>query len=108
MRITVNGKRAEMSTNRYIDSGRWNVEGGYVKGTKTEFKELNEYLDILRSKAYQAQRELLEDNKPVTALGLRNIVQGITETQRTVLEVFRYHNKMMKERIPGEDLFFDI
>ena len=100
MRIIVNGKRAEMATNRSIDPKRWNSEGGFAKGTKTEFKELNEYLDILRSKVYHAQREILEQNKLVTALGLRNLVQGTTGTQRTVLEVFRFHNKIMKEMIP--------
>ena len=103
MRITVNGKKAEMAANRYIDPERWNPEGGFVKGTKTEFKQLNEYLDLLRSKVYSAQRDLMEQNQPVTALGLRNSVQGTTTTQRTVLEVFRYHNKMMKERIPEDN-----
>jgi hypothetical protein len=76
MRITVNGRRAEMATNRYIDPERWNNKGVYVKGTKIEFKELNEYLDILRSKVYNAQREILEQNKLVTAIGLRNLVQA--------------------------------
>lgn len=76
MRITVNGKKAEMATNRYVDPERWNPEGGFVKGSKTEFKQLNEYLDLIRSKVYSAQRDLIEQNQPVTALGLRNIVQG--------------------------------
>ena len=103
MRITVNGKRAEMTTNRYIDPEKWNNEGGFVKGTKAEYRELNEFLDLLRSKVYQSQREFLETNKPVTAFGLRNMVQGTTGTQHTILEVFRYHNKMMKERIPEDN-----
>lgn len=103
MRITVNGKKAEMATNRYVDPERWNPEGGFVKGSKTEFKQLNEYLDLIRSKVYSAQRDLIEQNQPVTALGLRNIVQGTTTSQRTVLEVFRYHNKLMKERIPEDN-----
>lgn len=103
MRITVNGKKAEMATNRYVDPERWNPEGGFVKGSKTEFKQLNEYLDLIRSKVYSAQRDLIEQNQPVTALGLRNIVQGTTASQRTVLEVFRYHNKLMKERIPEDN-----
>jgi len=102
MRITVNGKRAEMATFRYIEPKRWNKEAGYVKGTKQEIKELNEYLDILRSRVYQAQRELLEDNKAVTALALRNKVQGKTGTQKTLLEVFHYHNDMMSEQVPAE------
>lgn len=103
MRITVNGKKAEMATNRYVDPERWNPEGGFVKGSKTEFKQLNEYLDLIRSKVYSAQRDLIEQNQPVTALGLRNIVQGTTTSQRTVLEVFRYHNKLMSERIPEDN-----
>ena len=103
MRITVNGKKAEMATNRYINADRWNPEGGFVKGTKADIKQLNEYLDILRSKVYSAQRDMIEQNRLVTALGLRNSVQGTTTAQRTVLEVFRYHNKMMKERIPEDN-----
>ena len=103
MRITVNGKKAEMATNRYINADRWNSEGGFIKGTKTEYKQLNEYLDLLRSKVYLAQREMLEQNQLVTALGLRNTVQGTHTTQRTVLEVFRYHNRLMKERIPEDN-----
>jgi len=61
MRITVNSKRAEMSIYRYVDSERWNVQGGYAKGSKAQFKELNNYLDVLRSKVYQAQRDLIAD-----------------------------------------------
>ena len=87
MIITVNGKKAEMATNRYVDPERWNPEGGFVKGSKAEFKLLNEYLDLIRSKVYSAQRDLMEQNQPVTALGLRNTVQGTTKSQRTVLEV---------------------
>ena len=62
LRITVNGQRAEMATKRIIDPKKWNNEGGFAKGTKEEIKSLNEYLDILRSKVYAAQRELLEEN----------------------------------------------
>lgn len=59
-RIIVNRKRSEMATNCSIDPKRWNSEGGFAKGIKTGFKELNEYLDILRSKVYHAQRKILE------------------------------------------------
>jgi len=102
LRITVNGKRSEMATNRYVDPDKWNHEGGYVKGNKTEYKALNEYLDILRSKVYQAQRELIEGNKLVTAEALRNKIQGKTGIQKTLLEVFEYHNHLIKEQVPGQ------
>ena len=43
MRITVNGKRAEMAIQRYVDPKKWNKEGEYARGTKQEIRELNEY-----------------------------------------------------------------
>ena len=63
MRITVNGRRAEMATNRFVEPVRWNNEGGYVKGSRTEFKDLNEYLDILES-AWIDHLKLREPDAP--------------------------------------------
>ncbi|MFC2080882.1 site-specific integrase [Bacteroidota bacterium] len=102
LRITVNQKRAEMAVQRYIDPIKWNSSGGYAKGTKQEIRELNEFLDLYRSKVYKAQRELIEENKVVTAIALRNRVQGKTEDQKTLIEVFDYHNKLMEEKVPSE------
>lgn len=102
MRITVNQKRSEMAIQRYVDPAKWNRSGGYVKGTKQDIRELNEYLDLQRSRVYKAQRELIEDNKQVTAVALRNRVQGKTEEQKTLLEVFEYHNRLMAEKVPSE------
>jgi hypothetical protein len=92
MRITVNGRRAEMAVHRFINPEYWNNESGAPRGSRNEIKELNEYLSLQRSKAYQAQKSLIEDGKPVTAVGIRNLVQGISGKQHTILETFSYHN----------------
>jgi hypothetical protein len=102
MRITVNQNRAEMATQRYIDPAKWNSAGEFARGTKQEMRELNEYLDLLRSRVYKAQRELIEENRQVTAIALRNQIQGKTEMQKTLLEVFNYHNRLMAEKVPSE------
>jgi site-specific recombinase XerD len=102
MRITVNGRRAEMALHRYVDPEKWNNIAGYAKGTKQNIRLLNEYLDLQRSKVYKAQLELLEENNHVTAIGLRNKVQGKTTEQKTLTEVFEYHNRLMQEKIPSE------
>lgn len=102
MRITVNGKRAEMSIHRSIDPAKWNKSGGFVKGTKQETKKLNEFIDLQRSKVYAAQRDLIEENKPVTAIALKNRTQGIAEDQKSLLELFTYHNSQMREMVPTE------
>lgn len=102
MRITVNGRRSEMAIQRTVNPEKWNNEGGFAKGTKKETRDLNEYLDLLRSKVYTAQRDLIEEHKNITAVALRNRVQGIAEEQKTLNEVFVYHNHLMKEKVPGE------
>jgi site-specific recombinase XerD len=102
LRITVNGKRSEMAVHRYVDPKKWSAEAGYVRGTKAEAKKLNEFLDLQRSRVYEAQRDLTEDGKVVTALALRERVQGKSEGQKTLVEVFRYHNQLMKEKVPQE------
>lgn len=47
MRITVNGKRYEQSTNRFVDLGNWSANGGRMKGSHAEAKNLNNYLDSI-------------------------------------------------------------
>jgi site-specific recombinase XerD len=102
MRITVNQERSEMAVQRYIDPDKWNNTGGYAKGTKQDIRELNEYLDLMRGKVYKAQKELKDDNKTVTAAALRNRVQGKADDQKTLMEIFEYHNKLMAEKVPTE------
>ena len=65
MRITINGKRAEMAMHRYIDPERWDDKAKTVKGTKKEIRLLNEFFDLHRSKVYKAQLELLEEGKHI-------------------------------------------
>jgi hypothetical protein len=50
MRITVNGKRADLSTGRECEPAKWNSKSGRAIGTRQETKSLNNYLDSLQSK----------------------------------------------------------
>ena len=56
LRITVNGRRSEMAVQRFIDPDKWNKEGGFARGSRSEAKLLNEYLDAL-SKRYMKLRK---------------------------------------------------
>jgi len=102
MRITINGRRSELALHRYIDPDKWDSKKGYAKGKNPFARQLNAYIDLLRSRVYSSQRELLEDGKQVTGVALRNRVQGSDEEQKTLIEVFEYHNKLMQEVVPSE------
>jgi hypothetical protein len=57
MRITVNGKRADMSAGRECDPAKWNSRAGRATGTKEEIKSLNNYLDSLQTKVRNAHQD---------------------------------------------------
>lgn len=44
-RITVNGRRAEISLKRYTSANVWDVSKGRVTGTTQKARLLNSYLD---------------------------------------------------------------
>jgi Arm DNA-binding domain len=70
MRITVNGKRADMSAGRDCDPTKWNSHSGRAMGTKEEIKALNNYLDSLQAKLRNAHQVLIDTNQQVTVLNL--------------------------------------
>src|ERR1700749_4687235 len=72
MRITVNGKRADMSAGRECDPVKWNSHAGRAIGTKEEIKSLNNYLDSLQTKVRNAHQVLINSNQAVTTESLQN------------------------------------
>ncbi|MGI8583942.1 MAG: phage integrase SAM-like domain-containing protein, partial [Chitinophagaceae bacterium] len=101
-RITVDGKRSELSIKRNIEIERWSNEKGYVKGTTEDVKSMNAYIDSVRNKLYKHQRDLLDKNILITTDGLKNLYLGIDENRKTVVELFQYHNKQIESQI-GKD-----
>ena len=91
LRITVDGQRSNLSTNRSIKPERWNDEADKVRGNTEEVKALNLYLTSFKSKVYEHHRLLMEKDKLITARTLRNTILGIGEKKYTLIEVFLYH-----------------
>jgi len=107
LRITVDGFRADASTNRSILPDSWSKEKGERRKEKgcakpgtANYKELNHYLEHLRQKAYQAQKDLEDEHRPVTACNLRNKMMGLEDDNARKLLVF-YADHNIQE--PGED-----
>ena len=51
LRITVNGKRTEISTNRSVDPSKWISKAFKVKGHSEDARILNAHLDALQNTA---------------------------------------------------------
>ena len=99
LRITVDGQRSVVSVNRYVDPEKWSSEGNRLKGNKEEVKEINNYLDTVKRKVYEQQRDMLDRDKLVTAENLRAAFLGLNDKKHTLLELFEHHNQQVKEKI---------
>jgi site-specific recombinase XerD len=100
LRLTVDGKRAEMATKRLCeDPQKWSAAAGRMTGSREAVKTLNAHLDILQSKVYEAFKDLLQAGEAVTAEAIKNKLQGVCARPKMILEVFRFHNEQVKTLI---------
>ena len=42
LRVTIEGQRFEVSTNRYVESTKWSAKAGKVKGTSEASRSINQ------------------------------------------------------------------
>ena len=102
LRITVNGKRSELSIKRKVLLSRWNSEAGKVRGTTTDVRELNKYMDTIKVKIYKIQETLYENQELVTADIIKNVYLGKGIHHKMLLEIFQNHNDKI-ERLVGKE-----
>lgn len=96
LRITVDGKRVEITTNRTCEPSRWNSKAGRMSGSKEDAKNLNAYLDRLQANVYNAHQWIVERQFDVTAERLRDRFLGKREKSYTLMEAIQQHNAEME------------
>lgn len=103
LRITVNGKRAEIQIKRSVEIDKWNARRECAIGKDRKYLELNHYLETVRTRVLRIHRELEQDDKPITAEILKKLFYGEKQTPKMLLEVFKEHNAKYRELI-GKDV----
>ena len=95
VRITVDGKRAEISTGRECLPEKWNAQAGRSNGTKEEVKALNNYLDTIQSKLQETHRLMMAAGELISAETIKNKYTGKGEKPRSLVTIFQDHNNRM-------------
>lgn len=98
-RITINGKRAEISLKRFIEPAKWSASIGRVKGNSEEARLINLNIELLNNDVLRHYNMLIMEGKHIDSLVLKNSVLGVYEKQYTLIESFEYHNERMKTLI---------
>lgn len=101
-RITVNGKRIEISVKRSIEESNWNPVKGMAKGSREEITKLNKYLDQFKAGIVESYQQLLLQKKFITAELLKEKVTGEDQAEFTLCKLMEYHNaEQVKVLEPG-------
>ncbi|RKE81587.1 site-specific integrase [Chryseobacterium sp. AG363] len=93
IRISVDGVAKESSTKRKWVAARWSQQDERATGFKEDARELNFFLDSLTTKVNSFRTELLNQERPVSAVDLIDYVNGKYKQRNKVLEEFQEHNE---------------
>ena len=94
-RITVNGKRSEISLKRCTLLREWDSGRNRARGNSYRTKVLNTYLDQAYSHLLDCHKQLLEEGKIVTANAVKARYLGDDDSHKTLTELIAYHNTTM-------------
>jgi len=102
LRLTVDGKRCELSIKRKIAPQNWDSYKGKLKGTNPAAKQINIFLEEIKSRLYKIQGKYVANGRPYTAVLIRNVFQGKNIKYKTLLMIYKEHNDEISELVGRE------
>ena len=98
-RITVDSKRCEVSVKSKISLENWNSGKGMAKSNLIENKQLNSYLEQVRTMMVQYYQELVLSKQVATPEAIKNKFLGLEVSDMTLCKLIEYHNLNSKETL---------
>lgn len=102
LRITIDGKAADIAAKRYIDPQKWDVKAHKAVCNSQEAKTLNVYLKTLEQQVYDSHYQMLKEGDFVTSEGLKSKLLGTDVSTRMLIPIFQDHNDKV-EALVGQD-----
>lgn len=93
VRITVDGIRADLSIKRTIREDHRSHGVGRLNPRTSGARNINEYLDEVRSKLTDCHKQLHSENTLITARAIKLRYLGKDRTVGTLMELIRYRRK---------------
>lgn len=98
-RVTVDGRRVEISLKRWIKPGDWNGSKGMAKGSREEIKSLNHYLDEVQARIMECYQEMQVQKRLITADAIKSMFLGTDQKDFTLCKLVDYHNQAMRDTL---------
>jgi len=101
-RLTVNGRRTEISLKQKVDPNTWDDVKGRAKGKSEEVIKLNNHLERIRTLIADGYNDLVQQRKPVTVDTVKALFLGCDEEIMTLVKLMDYHSEQSVHRLaPG-------
>ncbi|MAM19785.1 MAG: integrase [Gramella sp.] len=91
-RITVDGKRVNLSLKHEIPLHQWDARRSKVSGRSPEAREINEYIQHVRAELFSCYRDLKLEGEFIDAESVKKAYLKEEENLETLSSLFKYHN----------------
>jgi site-specific recombinase XerD len=99
IRLTVDGQRFEFSSKKFIEKSKWSPELSKMKGSSEEARRINNYLDLMKSKVFDIQMELIHKNEELSLENFKSRILGTHQRERMIIPIYQNHNDKIEELI---------
>ncbi|MBF4518936.1 site-specific integrase, partial [Flavobacterium sp. ANB] len=101
-RVTVNGKRTEISVKRSVTASEWDVKKGMPRGSRKEIVELNMFLNQFKAKIISIYQQMLLSDDIIDGPAIRDKMLGTGKLTPTLLKLLEHHNNQQGHKLaPG-------
>jgi len=98
-RISVNGRRCEISLKKKVKPQNWDDAKGKARGTKDEIRKLNEHIERVRTIIADGYHQLIQQKKVITVDAVKSLFLGTDQNEITLIKLGEYHNTEMKDKL---------
>ncbi|MDE3744094.1 site-specific integrase [Maribacter polysaccharolyticus] len=103
-RITVNGKKINISLKAKVNVNAWDSKRQKSKGNSVESRTVNLYLDEVKADLVQCYRDLKQDNRVLSPQLIKARYLGEDKKVHSLLDIFDYHNETLSNKLSAKTL----
>ena len=103
VRITVDGKKANISLKRKVNVDQWNNAKKRVNGSSAKARQINSYIDETYTQLFQIYQDLKFKGELITAQIIKSYFNGEhSEQGKTLKDIMTYHSSKIENTLaPG-------
>lgn len=98
-RITINGERAQLTTNQCVKPEKWDAAKGRVRGRSADVQQINLELEAMRSRIMHCYDRIIATSEPPTPFKIKDMYLGGNIGRQMILEFFRNYIDEFKSMV---------